>query len=120
MRLDQFISVLTQKVSRSESTIVTLGSPIFHLDYLRCKIDASCNRVEDPASVAVPFHHHLARRDDVSECAMDDDEFFPFNNGQKRIGGDGAKIMPNEKERKKWLFFVAFRRYFPNFLRPSF
>ena len=43
----------------------------------------------------------LAPRDDVSECPSDDDdEFFPFNNGQKRIGGDGAKIMPAERWRE--------------------
>ena len=45
----------------------------------------------------------LAPRDDVSECppSDDDDEFFPFNNGQKRIGGDGAKIMPAEREKEQ-------------------
>ena len=63
--------------------------------------------------MAVPFHHHLAHRDDVSECAMDDDEFFPFNNGQKRIGGDGAKIIPSEKERKEEI--VIFCRIPPIF-----
>ena len=31
----------------------------------------------------------------------DDDEFFPFNNGQKRIGGDGAKIIPGDGEKRR-------------------
>ena len=79
----------------------------------------SLQHVLDPC-IAVPFQHHLAPRHDVSECALDDDEeFFPFNNGQKRIGGDGAKIMPREKGRNS-NFLSHSADIFQTFYAPRF